>query len=207
MRKLSPLFLAALFAGTALAPAQAGPSEAIEYYPVALPTYSASVVGFTPAASATDFLVLQGSATKKVTLRSAKCTGLSTAAGSTIVSVTERSTADTGGTAGTAPTIVPFQPANLAASATVAYYTANPTLGTSAGIADVGVVQTVAAASDVATTAGAPEFNYIYNPSGTIRVQPPALPSNVAYSFALNAGGVSFASGASLSCTVTWTEE
>ena len=71
---------------------------------------------------------------------------------------------------------------------------------------DVGIVQTVAAASDVATTAGAPEFNYIYNPSGTIRVKAPAI-SGVAYSFALNAGGVSFASGAALSCTVTWTEE
>jgi hypothetical protein len=210
MRKLPfPLFLAALLASMALllpSISRAQPSAAVEMYPVARNTYAASVVGFTPAASATDFLVLQGSATKKVILRSANCTGTSTAAGSTVVSVTERSTANSGGTAGTAPTIVALSPSDPAATATVAYYTANPTLGTSAGIVSVGLVQTVAPASDVATLGNVPTFNYTYNPVGTIGIKPPSI-SGVASSFALNAGATSFATGAALSCTVVWTED
>ena len=98
-------------------------------------TYSASAVGFVCAAAATDIFTLQGSATKTIRVISLGVTGSTTAGSGASVSFSliKRSAANTAGTSSTA-TNVPHDSSNVAATAVVKSYTANPSaLGTSVG--------------------------------------------------------------------------
>ena len=193
-----PLTLAALLALIAV-PAFAAPSELVVTTPAKKQTYSAVVTGLVPAASATDFFTITGSATKAVRVRSVGCTGTSTAAGALAVTLIERSAADTGGTS-TAPTAVPLDSTDAAATATVAAYTANPSaLGTSIGAVTSGLLMTIAPASASLNGVG-----FSYRPDDVN--QTPTL-HGTGQVLAVNAGGASFTSGASLTCRVTWTEE
>ena len=189
---------AALVLGTSVAPALAvGPIQSqLTVYPQ-WNTYSASIVTMTPASSATDFFTITGSATKVVYVRTIGCTGVSTSAAAIAVSATVRSTADTLGTS-TAPVVVPLDSTFPAGTAVVAAYTANPTLGTSVGIANVGLMQTLAPAS---TGVNGLFFNYLQKDGDQ-----PIVLRGAAQQLALNAGAASFASGTALTCTVTWTE-
>lgn len=94
--------------------------------------YVYSVVGATPAATPTDIITLTGSASKLIRVRKIILGGLATAAGSLIISLIRRSTAASGGTS-TAPTPLKMRNGDVAATATVALYTANPTVGTAVG--------------------------------------------------------------------------
>lgn len=97
------------------------------------PSYVVAASGVTPAATPTDVVVLQGSASKTVKIRRIILSGLAGTAGSMIVNFVRRSTAASGGTA-TTPTPTKFDSADPAATAVVQQFSANPTVGTSAGI-------------------------------------------------------------------------
>ncbi len=187
----------ALFAAPMASAFAVGPSSSvINVYPSA-PTYSASILALTPAASATDVFVLTGSATKGVYPLSLTCTGTSTAAASQMVQAILRSTADTSGTS-TAPVAATYDSTNPVATATVAAYTANPTVGTSAGIVGVGLMQTLAPAST-----GTYGVTFTFNQLGAPQ---PLVLRGATQQLAFSLNGVSVASGGSLECNVTWTE-
>ncbi len=98
-------------------------------------TYSASVNGFTLAATPTDIFNIIGSATKTIRVTKIRLTGTTTSGSPISVSVmlTKRSTANTGGTRATAIN-VPHDSTSAAGTANVGNYTANPTaLGTLVG--------------------------------------------------------------------------
>lgn len=178
-----------------------GTSNAIiEQTPIRRQTYSAIITGLSPAASATDFLTLAGSATKTVRLQRAACSGVSTAAATQAVQGLVRSTVDTAGTK-TNPAGVPHDSNSPAATAVVAAYTANPTLGSIVGS---GVrVANLVTASPASSLVTAPEMVMTF---GTRQDEELTL-RGAAQQFVLNANGASFAAGSSLSCTVQWTEE
>lgn len=164
-------------------------------YPGVRATYSASIVGMTPASSATDLFTIQGAANKVVRVTKIVCAGTSTALGNTLLQIVKRSTADSGGTA-TNPAAIPHDINDPAAVATIAAYTANPTLGTAVGVIRVGFVGT-----GTATALGTPftqDFGSISDKQAILRSATDQL--------AVNANAASLASGAALSCTVEWTK-
>jgi hypothetical protein len=91
--------------------------------------------GFTPAATPTDLVILEGSATKTIRIVSFVIGTTNTAAGSQQFFLIKRSTADTTGTFVSAGTPVPLDSANLASTVNrVGHFTANPgALGTAVG--------------------------------------------------------------------------
>ena len=94
--------------------------------------------GVVPAANPTDVIVIQGSASKTLRIRELMFSGGATAASNVEVLIYRRTTANTGGTF-TAQTLVNRDKSDLAATAVVNLYTANPaSLGTSIGVADGG---------------------------------------------------------------------
>lgn len=110
-------------------------------------TFYASLIDGVPAASGTDVVCLNGSATKVVRLKRVDISGTQTTAGQTPVSININSAADTGGTPGTAPTIIKADQSAAAASATLIYYTANPTIGGAIGAVKTAQVTLPAPAS------------------------------------------------------------
>jgi len=103
---------------------------------------------FTPPATPTDMVIIEGSATKTIRMLSMVIGTTNTAAGSQQFFLIKRSTADTTGTFVSAGTPVPFDSANAAATPNrVGHFTANPgALGTA-----VGTLKQVRAASTVVT--------------------------------------------------------
>lgn len=166
-------------------------------------TYHAGVAGFTPAASATDFMTLTGSATNVVRVKEVECTGISTANGNIAVRLVRRTTANTGGTLVAMPAYT-SDTADAAASATAGYYTANAaTLGTlvANSMFRIGLLSTVVAAS--ATVETTPMFGWQF---GQYQNDKEITLRGVAQVLALNANATSFPAGAAISCDIEWTE-
>lgn len=172
----------------------------VDMLPARRSTYSAIITALAPAASATDFFTLTGSATKTVRIQRAACSGISTAASVATVNALTRSTANTGGTA-TAPAASQHDSLAPAATATVAAYTANPTTGTlvGSGLRSSKISLSTAASSAI----GSDHLEWMFG----IGVAEEVLLRGVAQVFALNGAGASFAAGTSLNCSVQWTEE
>lgn len=164
------------------------------------PTYSAVITGLAPAASATDFFTLTGSATTTVRVLEAGCDGTATAIGAKLVQALLRSTANSAGTS-SAGTAVPYDSNNAAATATVLGYTANPTTGT--GIGNIGAAVMQLNQTATATYAARPLLFQFGQGQGMQEV----VLHGVTQVFALNGAGASFPSGTSLNCHVVWTEE
>lgn len=169
---------------------------------VALParkaTYSASIVALAPAASATDFLTLTGSASATVEVTHAECSGISTAAATATVEALLRSTADSAGTP-SAMTAVPHDSTDPAAAGTVTAYTANPTTGSLVGIVRAGKLTTNTAATSAFVAAPlAWDFGSGENQTVVLR--------GATQVFALNGAGASFTAGSALNCAITWIE-
>jgi hypothetical protein len=187
------------WAGTSVTTPAASPSV-----PTIL-TYTASNT-WTPPATPSDMVTITGSASKIVKVWSVKIATTNTAAGSQQFLVIKRSTADTTGTfvAGTA---VPVDSANVAATAVVGHYTANPgALGTA-----VGTINTMRVASPVlipATFAGiVQDAGYEMLPSRNgVGVQPITL-RGIAEQLAINFAGAALVSGQVHAYTVVWSEE
>lgn len=168
--------------------------------PIRRTTYMATVKALAPAASATDFFTLTGSATTTVRVLSASCDGVSTAAATANVVALLRSTANATGTH-SAPTAVPLDSNNAAATATVLAYTANPgTLGTLIGNIDTKSLTTNTAASS-AFLSQPTIFDFNAGDEQQVVLR------GATQVFALNGAAASFTSGAALNCTVKWTEE
>lgn len=95
-------------------------------------TYSAGIDNLVPAATPTDIFTITGSATKTVRILRIEITATATASAAISLLLVKRSTANTVGTK-TNPASIPHNSGSAAATATIAAYTANPTLGTIVG--------------------------------------------------------------------------
>lgn len=168
--------------------------------PVTARTYSATITGLAPAASATDFLTVTGVANHIVRVTRAECSGTATAAGAATVVALVRSSADSGGTS-TTLTAVPADSSDGAAGATVKSYTANPTAGTLVGNVRADYLGLAANASAVA----AAPLVWDFGPRPATRLGVVLRGANQV--FALNGNGASFPAGTALNCSVEWVEQ
>jgi hypothetical protein len=181
--------------------AQGRPQATSVSIPQRVSTYHASVTALAPAASATDFFTLTGSASAVVRVKYVECFGISTANANNLVNLLRRTTANTAGTS-TATPIVASDTNDSAATAVVAAYTANPTLGTTVANSFIrsGRLSTVAAATSTLETT--PPLRWTFGAQNdkeiTLRGATQVL--------ALNGAGASFSAGAALSCAIEWTE-
>jgi hypothetical protein len=164
------------------------------------PTYVAAVTGLATVASATDFLVLTGSASKTIRVLRAGVSGVATTILNTTVRALIRTTADSGGTS-SAITPVPYDQNDPAATATAASYTANPTVndGTNRIVASQKVLFNLAA-----PTAGS-ESSRLLLDFGNRPGKAPVL-RGTAQQLALNLNGVTVA-GPSVDAFIEFTEE
>jgi len=159
-------------------------------------SYSASGSAFVPATTATDVYLISGSASKTVRIHKIRISGTTTS-GSPIkctIRLIKRSTANTAGTA-VISTIVPHDSTNAAATAVAKHYTANPTVGASAG--DIRAVTNSFQAAGL--TVGSIEFNFD-NDGGQ-----PVILRGVAENLAVNLNSTTVTGGV-LSVSVEWSE-
>jgi hypothetical protein len=163
------------------------------------PTFRYTAVDITPVATATDVLVLKGSATKTIRVTRAGILGTATAASIYDLYLTKRTTANTGGTS-TAPTPSQSDSSDAAATATLALYTANPSaLGTGVTL-EASKVYLPAGA----TPAGAATVREFF--FGSRNDKAPVL-RGTAESIAFNFAGQAVPAGASLYMVIEWTED
>lgn len=95
------------------------------------PTTSAAIT-FTPAASATDILTIEGAVGQSTRISRITISGVQTTAGSVLFALIYRNGTNTGGTS-TTVTNVYHDSADMAGFAVIRAYTANPTLGGTVG--------------------------------------------------------------------------
>lgn len=159
-------------------------------------TYSVGVIGFTPAATATDFWTLVGSATKTLRLLRLRVTGIATAAATVELQLIKRTTANTGGTTAQ-PAIGVHDSNDAAATGVVNTYSVNPTgLGTSGGVIRASKLNLGAAGA-----AGEVAWDF------TTRNSKGLVLRGVAQLAALNWNGAAVPAGTSLCIEVEFTEE
>ena len=163
------------------------------------PTFRYTAIDITPVATATDVLVLKGSATKVIRVTRAGLLGTATAASIYDLYLTKRTTANTGGTS-TAPTPSKSDSLDADATATLALYTANPSaLGTGVTL-EASKLYLPAGA----TPAGAgTERQFMF---GNRNDKAPVLRGE-AESIAFNFAGAAVPAGASLYLIIEWTED
>ena len=204
LRRLAAVGLA-YFAAAGLALAQIqNPGGAFYVSKAQVPAYWVFYTALTPATSATDLVVLTGSATKTVRVLRWVCWGTATAAGNTVVTANVHNVADTGGTPVTAAKYSQLDQADAAPTATWAAYSANPTIPTQTAGA-LGSV-TVMPMPLYITVTGATPASITVTYDSTASEAKPVVLRGVAQQFALNLGGVTQPSGTSLNCGVGWTE-
>jgi hypothetical protein len=178
-----------------------------EVSPHSKTTYMASGT-FTPAATPTDLIYIEGSSTKTVRIISFTIATTNTAAGSQQFFLIKRSTANTGGTFVSA-TAVPLDSTDAASTVNrVGHWTANPAaLGTS-----IGTLSTKRVASPVATPAsfaGVVVDADVDMLSALNRpfLQKSVVLNGVAQCLAINFNGASLVAGQTHAYTIMWTEE
>lgn len=163
------------------------------------PTFKYVAQDITPVATATDVLVLSGSATKVIRVTKVSVVGTATAASIYDNYIIKRTAANTGGTS-TSVTPAQSDSADAAATATLKLYTANPSaLG--AGIAVEGAKTYLSAGA----TPGAAALPHVYT-FGT-RNDKAIVLRGTGESLAFNFGGQAVPSGASLYLSIEWTED
>lgn len=149
------------------------------------PAYSYSGGTFAPVATPTDWLIIQGSASKIVRLKRVTISGFATTAGDLIMSLRKASDAGTIGSAVlTAVTATPHDSTNAAATAVVS------TVGT----ANYGTIPTVVGTSiryercylNIVTTGNTQTITWDFTTRGD---QPPTLRSATEYLCINSAGG------------------
>lgn len=170
-------------------------------------TFSASST-FTPAATPTDMVIIEGSASKVIRVHSFVITTNNTAAGSQQFFLIKRSTADTTGTF-VAATAVPHDSANgISTVNRVGHFTANPgALGTA-----VGTLVTKRLASPVlvpGSFAGVAEdagFDLL-EVHNRFSFRQGIVLRGVAQTLALNFNGAALVAGQVHAYDITWTED
>lgn len=161
-------------------------------------TFGYFATGIVPAANPTDLLVLRGSATKVVRLKSLLIMGTATAASNIICNLIRRSAANTGGTASN-PAGIPRDTNNDAVSAQLSLYSANPAaLGTAVGNVDGGRLNLAPAANGSIDRL---MFQYAWQMDQALVLR------GVSEFLALNLGGVAWPAGGALDISMMWTEE
>lgn len=179
--------------------------EPLEIAPVAIierpvASYSAAAGPFAAAALPTDIFTITGSATKVVRIKKIYFSPSATNATSYNFLLIKRSTANSGGTS-TLLTNVPNDSDDIAATATVRSYTANPTLGTTVGtIRAYRLVVPQGAPLGGAANGPLNEVYFGDNSSKSIALR------GTAESLSLNLNGVTLL-GNSFCVFVEWTEE
>lgn len=159
-------------------------------------TYGVAGVAITPAATPTDVVVLTGSATKTMRVKSISVSGLATTAGSMDVSLVKHTVADTGGTKATAPNIAKFDSGDAAATAVANVYTANPTVDAS-GI----IIANKTLNFGVAGATGTVVFEF------ATRNDKALILRGVAQEMAINLNGQAVPAGGKISYSVEWEED
>lgn len=160
-------------------------------------TYSANITGLATAATATDIFTIYGSNTKTVKVLKILISATQTAAGIVNVNIIKRSTANTGGTS-TNPTRVPWDVNNVASTATINAYTANPTLGSTIGTVESSKLFVSTTGTNTIDDHHEISFDGLNNQPITLR--------GTSNGLAVNLGGVTVA-GSSFDITVIYTEE
>jgi hypothetical protein len=159
-------------------------------------SYGAAIVGFTPAATATDFFQILGSGSLVVRVTRITISGIATAAASIDIQLVKRTTANTGGTQ-VAATMAAYDSNDAGATAVVNSYSANPSvLGTSAGNIRGAKLNLGAAGA-----AGSIVWDF------TTRNAKAVVLRGAAQSLALNWNGAAVPSGTSVDIDIEWTEE
>ena len=153
----------------------------------------------TPVATATDVLVLSGSATKVIRVTKISVVGTATAASIYDHYVIKRTAANTGGTS-TSVTAAQSDSTDDAQAATLRLYTANPSaLGT--GISVEGAKTYLSAGA----TPGAAALPHVYTFGS--RNDKALVLRGTTESLAMNFGGQAVPSGASIYISIEWTED
>jgi hypothetical protein len=162
------------------------------------PTYSAAVTGFTPVANATDYLSIGNPSGSNLIVKVThiNVSGIATAGAAVTLQVIKRSTLDTGGTP-TALTAVPYDSKDVAATAVVNTYAANPTLGTT-----VGTLKSTYWGVGTSGSTNIQEQTYDFATKPT-----KAITLRAGECIALNANGVSPGAGSLYNIDIEWTEE
>lgn len=161
-------------------------------------TYSASSAPFVAASTPTDVFTIFGSSTKIIRVK--RIYIALTATASTIINVLliKRSTANTGGTS-TAITMVPHDSYDLAATASVLNYTANPSLGST-----VGTIRSLKVLASLVATVTASDHNseLCFGNNGDKSI----VLRGTGQCLSINLNSVTIA-GNSICAYVEWTEE
>jgi hypothetical protein len=166
-------------------------------------TYAASMQALVPVTGCTDLFTITGSATKLIKVLRIGMVGTTVTTPITVeVQLIKRSTANTAGTSSAPTNLVTYDSTNAAATATVLGYTANPTLGTVAGI--LSAEKTIFTIPSTATMLQTP--NLWFKEFGLNPGQLPTL-RGVAQVLAINLVATTLGTACSTDCYVIWSEE
>lgn len=159
-------------------------------------TYGAGVLGFTLAATPTDILTIQGSASKIIRIKSIIINGNSATLAAYPVSLIRRSTAHTGGTS-TVIVAGKHDTSDPNSAAVIRYFTANAApVGTTVATLHVGRV-IAASASNLDRL----PFQYAWQNDKAIVLR------GVGEFLAINMGGTALAGATTMDVDILWTEE
>ena len=162
------------------------------------PSYRLSILNFSPTASPTDFLVLQGAVGVVTRIREIIISGVATSAANVLLSLIRRSTADTGGTS-TGQTMAKRDTSDAAAGTTAQLYTANPA-STGTAIATVESARiNLAPAASASIDRVIWQYSWMNEKGLTLR--------GAADFIAFNLAGVSLPAGGALDISISFTEE
>lgn len=157
-------------------------------------TYGATDDALTPAATPTDVVIINGSATKTIRIKSITVSGIAATAGSMDLTLVKRTAANSGGTAATVHW-AKFDSADNNATAVVQSYSANPTTG--AGYA----ISTKTLNFGLAGAAGTVTWDFSNRNDKAIVLR------GTAQGLALNFNGNTVPTTGKFSFGIEWTEE
>jgi hypothetical protein len=166
-------------------------------------TYSAAMQALVPVTGCTDLFTITGSATKTIRVTKIGLVGTTITTPITVeIQLIKRSTANTAGTSSAPTNRIAYDSTNPSVTATVLGYTANPTLGTVAGILSAEkVVFTIP--STATMLQGADRW---WKDFGTRPAQAIVL-RGTGEVLAINLVGTTLGTACSCDCFVEWTEE
>lgn len=160
--------------------------------------YSGSPGAVTVATAATDVFTISGSATKTIRVLRIEISTIATVTAISNWLIIKRSTLDTGGTSATISG-ASWDSNNAGSSITITSYTANPTLGTSAG-----VIRRARIESPATTAATNPAYQFDFTNSGlSSGIVLRGVNENLAVSF----NGAAVPAGLNAEINVDWVEE
>lgn len=168
------------------------------------PCYRANVLDFTPVATPTDALIIQGSATKTIRIKRIRISGVATAQGNMPVQLARRSSAGTPGSAVlTGLTAVKHDSNDAAATAVISTVgTANyTTLGTLVGIVGVGRISMPAVSTGAAGDGAFITFDFCRDQEKAFILRGTSEFLNV------NLNGAAVPAGGKLDFSAVWEED